>query len=171
MAMDSNGVLWYGCMTFVPEHKYVGARLYMWDFLHGKEPFDCGFLGTPTRTVSITAEMQIYDDVLFVSDGNHTSHTDTPCGILAIDLNEFKTALGTEKRIMSHDYINYLPYQYEARFWYPKNDFDDCLRLYTDYYSKTVKYFEKFVSDNYPRPKFSHGSGVSVWERFWKYCG
>lgn len=165
MAMDSEGVLWYGCMSFVPEHRYVGARLYMWDFLHGKEPRDCGFLGTPARTLSITAEMRIRDDVLYISDGNHTSHCDMPAGILAIDLCEFKAALDTEPRIMSHDYVNYLPFQYEAREWYPKSDFDECLKLYTDYYENTVKYFGKFVSDNSPRPKFAHASGVSVWER------
>ncbi|MBE6643952.1 MAG: hypothetical protein E7612_01075 [Ruminococcaceae bacterium] len=165
MAFDSKGVLWYGCMTFVPEHKYAGARLYMWDFLNGKDPVDCGFLGSRERTVSITAEMQIRDDVLYVSDGNHTGHCDTPSGILAIDLEEFVPALKTEKRLMSHDYINYLPYQYEAREWYPKSDFDDCLKLYNSYYENTIKYFEEFVADNSPRPKFSHASGVSVWEK------
>ena len=165
MALDSKGVMWYGCMTFVPEHKYVGARLYMWDFLNGKEPVDCGFLGTPERTLSITAEMQIRDDVLYISDGNHTSHKDTPCGILAIDLNEFVPALKTEKRLMSHDYVNYLPYQYEAREWYPKDDFEECLRLYDDYYDNTIRYFGKFVKDNSPRPSVLHASGVSVWEK------
>lgn len=165
MAFDSKGVMWYGCMTFASSQKYVGARLYYWDFLHGGEPCDCGFLGTPERTVSITAEMQIRDDVLYISDGNHTSHEDTPSGIMAIDLREFVPALKTEPRLMSHDYVNYLPYQYEAREWYPKGDFDECLKLYEDYYDNTVKYFEKFVSDNSPRPKFSHTSSISVWEK------
>ena len=165
MAFDSKGVMWYGCMTFVPGHRYVGARLYMWDFLHGGEPVDCGFLGTPARTLSITAEMQIRDDVLYVSDGNHTSHCDTPCGIMAIDLDEFVPALGTEKRLMSHDYVNYLPYQYEAREWYPKDDFDKCLALYDEHYEGTVKYFERFVKDNFPRPTALHASGISVWEK------
>lgn len=165
MAFDSKGVMWYGCMTFVPEHRYVGARLYMWDFLHGGEPVDCGFLGTPKRTVSITAEMRIYDDVLYISDGNHTSHEDTPCGIMAIDLKEFVPALKTEKRIMSHDYVNYLPYQSEALDWYPKDDLNECLALYSDYYNKTVKHFAKFLKDNSPRPTVSSATGVSVWER------
>ena len=165
MAFDSKGVMWYGCMTFVPGHRYVGARLYMWDFLHGGEPVDCGFLGTPARTLSITAEMQIRDDVLYISDGNHTSHRDTPCGIMAIDLNEFVPALKTEARLMSYDYVNYLPYQYEAREWYPKDDFDHLEKLYDEYYEGTVKYFEKFVKDNLPRPTALHASGVSVWER------
>lgn len=165
MAIDSKGVMWYGCMTYVPEHGYVGARLYMWDFLSGKEPVDCGFLGTPERTVSITAEMRIHNDVLYISDGNHTSHCDTPSGILAIDLDEFVPALETEKRIMSHDYINYLPYQYEAREWYPKSDFEDCLNLYNEHFKNTKQYFAKFLVDNSPRPNFSHASGVSVWER------
>jgi len=165
MAFDSKGVMWYGCMTFVPEHRYVGARLYMWDFLNGKEPVDCGFLGTKERTLSITAEMRIVNDVLFISDGNHTSYCDTPCGILAIDLDEFVPALKTEKRLMSHDYVNYLPYQYEAREWYPKDDFDECLALYNKYYENTIKFFKVFLADNSPRPKFSHASGISVWEK------
>ena len=164
MAFDSKGVMWYGCMTFASSQKYVGARLYYWDFLNGGEPVDCGFLGTPNRTISITAEMQIRDDVLYISDGNHTSHEDTPCGIMAIDLREFVPALETEERLYSHDYVNYLPYQAEAREWYPKGDFEECLKLYDDYYDNTVKYFEKFVSDNSPRPKFAKTSGVSLWE-------
>ena len=165
MAFDSKGVMWYGCMTFVPGHRYVGARLYYWDFLHGGEPVDCGFIGTPERTISITAEMQIRDDVLYISDGNHTSHKDTPCGIMALDLDKFVPALKTEPRLTSYDYVNYLPYQYEAREWYPKDDFDQLLALYDDHYENTVKYFEKFVKDNSPRPTFLHTCGVSVWER------
>ena len=165
MAFDSKGVLWYGCMTFVPEHRYVGARLYMWDFLNGKEPVDCGFLGTKERTLSITAEMYIRNDVLFISDGNHTSHVDTPCGILAIDLEKFVPALKTEKRLMSHDYINYIPYQQQASLWYPKSDFEECIAKYEEYYEDTVKYFAQFVKDNSPRPTFKSAYGVSVWER------
>lgn len=165
MAFDSKNRLWYGCMTFIPGHRYVGARLYMWDFLNGKEPVDCGFLGTPKRTLSITAEMHIVNDVLFISDGNHTSDCDTPCGIVAIDLNTFVPALETEKRIFSHDYVNYLPYQLEAIKWYPKDDFDDCLERYCRFYKDTVKYFDKFLNDNAYRHPFAHACGVSVWQK------
>ena len=84
MAFDSKGRLFSGCMTYVPHHRYVGARLYMWDFLHGGEPIDCGFIGTPERTLSITAEVHIIDDVLYISDGNHTSDRDLPCGVIAM---------------------------------------------------------------------------------------
>lgn len=165
MAFDCKSRLWYGCMTFVPEHRYVGARLYMWDFLNGKEPVDCGFLGTPKRTLSITAEMHIVDNVLYISDGNHTSDKDTPCGILAIDLDKFIPALETEKRIYSHDYINYLPYQDEARQWYPKDDFDLCLDRYCKYFHDTVQYFEQFTKDNSFRYPFPHACGVSIWQK------
>ena len=165
MAFDSQNRMWYGCMTFVPEHRYVGARLYMWDFLNGKDPVDCGFLGTPERTLSITAEMHIVNDVLFISDGNHTSHVDTPCGILAIDLNEFVPALETAPRIMSHDYVNYLPYQDEARQWYPKDDFDACLKVYCQYYRDTIRYFDQFGKTNAYRHPFPHACGVSVWQQ------
>ena len=109
-------------MTFVSHHRYVGARLYMWDFLNGKEPVDCGFLGTKKHTLSITAEMHIIDDVLYISDGNHTSDVDFPCGIMVIELDKFVTALDSEERIPSHDYVNYLPYQDSARMWYPKEE-------------------------------------------------
>lgn len=170
MAMDNEGVLWYGCMTFVPTHKYVGARLFKWDFLHGGEPIDCGFLGTPERTLSITAEMYIRDDVIYISDGNHTSHVDTPCGIIVIDLEKFRPALKSEERLMSHDYVNYLPYQEEALDWYPKNDLDKCLALYDEYFENTVKYFGRFVKENNAKANFAKVSGVSVWERIGRGC-
>ena len=165
MAFDSKGRMWYGCMSFIPRHRYVGARLYMWDFLHGGEPVDCGFLGTKERTLSITAEMHIVDDVLYISDGNHTSDKDTPSGIIAIELDKFVPALKTEKRIPSHDYVNYLPYQAEALEWYPLDDLDDCLKKYDKYYNDTVLYFEKFLKENAFRKPFSSASGISVWER------
>lgn len=164
MAFDSKKRLWYGCMTFTPKHRYVGARLYMWDFLSGKEPVDCGFLGTPLRTLSITAEMHIVDDVLYISDGNHTSDVDTPCGILEIELDKFVPALETEERIFSHDYVNYIPYQEEASKFYPKNDFDECMKRYDKYFNDTVLYFDKFLKDNAYRHAFAGTSAISVWE-------
>lgn len=165
MAFDSQNRLWYGCMTFIPGHRYVGARLYMWDFLNNCEPIDCGFLGTPKRTISITAEMHIVNDVLYISDGNHTSDCDTPCGILAIDLDKFVPALDTEPRIMSHDYVNYIPYQKEACKWYPLDDFDECMERYDKYYNNTVLFFDKFLRDNAYRYPFPHACGVSVWQK------
>ena len=165
MAFDSKGRLFYGCMTYVPHHRYVGARLYMWDFLHGGEPIDCGFLGTPERTLSITAEMHIIDDVLYISDGNHTSDRDLPCGVLAIELDKFVPALDTEKRILSHDYVNYLPYQEAALDWYPKDDIAECLARYEKTYRDTFLYFEDFRKENAYRQSFGGVSAVSVWER------
>lgn len=165
MAFDSKGRMWYGCMTFVPHHRYVGARLYMWDFLNGKEPLDCGFLGSPKRTLSITAEMHILDDVLYISDGNHSSFEDTPSAIMAIELDKFVPAIETEKRIPSHDFLNYLPYQKEALSWYPKDDLDECLKKYDDYYENTILYFEEFVKTNSARHPFKKASGISLWEK------
>ena len=165
MAFDSQGRMWYGCMTFTPEIKYSGARLYMWDFLHGKEPVDCGFLGTPLRTVSITAEMRIADDILYISDGNHTSDHDTPCGILAIDLREFLPALEADvPRPYSHDYINYLPFPAKCAAVYPKDDYADCVARWNGYYERTVLKFRQFVKDNAYRHPFPHVSGASVWQ-------
>lgn len=165
MAMDSKGRLWYGCQTFIPEHRYVGCRLYMWDFLNGQEPVDCGFLGTTKRTLSISAEMRIVNDVLIISDGNHTSDCDTPCGILAIDLDEFVPALATEKRIFSHDYVNYLPYPESCFAYYPKDDLADCMARYQKTYDETIRYFLQFHVDNNVHYTFAHVSSASVWER------
>jgi len=165
MAFDSKGRLWYGCQTFIPEHRYVGARLYMWDFLNGKEPVDCGFVGTEKRTLSICAEMHILNDVLLISDGNHTSDVDMPCGILAIDLDQFVPALETEKRIFSHDYVNYLPYPESCLQYYPKDDLDACLERYHKYYQDTVKYFLQFVKDNNIHYPFRHTGSASVWQK------
>ena len=164
MAFDSKGRLFYGCMTYVPHHRYVGARLYMWDFLHGGEPIDCGFIGTPERTLSITAEVHIIDDVLYISDGNHTSDRDLPCGVIAIELDKFVPALKTEKRLLSHDYVNYLPYQEAALDWYPKDDIEECLARYEKTYRDTFLYFEDFRKENAYRHSFNGVSAVSVWE-------
>ena len=165
MDFDSKGRLWYGVMTFVPHHRYVGARLFMWDFLNGREPIDCGFLGTPERTLSITAEVHIVDDVLYISDGNHTSDRDTPAGIIEIDIEKFLPALETEERIFSHDYVNYLPYQVEATAWYPKDDLADCLARYDRTYRESFLYFEDFHRINAYRHPFPAVSAISVWEQ------
>ena len=165
MDFDSKGRLWYGVMTFVPHHRYVGARLYMWDFLNGKEPVDCGFLGTPERTLSITAEVHIVDDVLYISDGNHTSDRDLPAGIIEIDIEKFLPALETEERLFSHDYVNYLPYQVEATEWYPKDDLAECLARYDRTYRETFLAFEEFHKVNAYRHPFPAVSAVSVWEQ------
>ena len=164
MDFDSQGRLWYGCMTFVPGIKYSGAKLFMWDFLNGRDPVDCGFLGTPKRTIAITSELHIVNDVLYVSDSNHVCDRDLPCGILAIDLDEFVPALETAPRIFSHDYINYLPYPAECFKYYPKDDFDDCFARWSAYYKDTVQYYERFTRDNAPRYPYAAACGVSVWE-------
>lgn len=165
MAFDSQNRMWYGCLTFVPHHKYVGARLYMWDFLNGKEPVDFGFLGTEKRTLSITAEMHIVDDVLYISDGNHTSYEDGASAILAIDINDFLKAAETEERLYSHDFVNYLPYQSEALDWYPKDDLKECLEKYDEYYKNTVLYFEEFVKQNNAHSSFKEKKALCLWEK------
>ena len=165
MAMDSKGRLWYGCQTFIPELRYVGDRLYMWDFLSGKAPVDCGFLGTPKRTLSISAEIRVVNDVLIISDGNHTSHEETLCGILAIDLEQFVPALETEKRLFSHDYINYLPYPEKCLEYYPKDDLDECLNHFHKFYKETIQYFLQFHKDNTVHFPFPHRCGASVWQQ------
>ena len=125
MDFDSEGRLWYGCMTFTKQIKYAGMRLYMWDFLNGKDPVDLGFLGSKKRTLSISAEFDIFDDVIYISDGNHTSDEELYCGIIAIDLKEFIPAIETEERIPSHDYMNYLPFPLECSKYYPLDDYEE----------------------------------------------
>ena len=163
MDFDSQGRLWYGCMTFTPQIKYAGVRLYMWDFLNGKDPVDLGFLGTEKRTLSITAEFNIYDDVIYISDGNHTSDKDMYCGIISIDLREFVPAIETEKRIPSHDYMNYLPYPLECSKYYPKDDFEENWDKFYDKYLFEQK-MKKFLEDNYYIKPYPEVKAISYWE-------
>lgn len=168
MAFDSKGRMWYGCHAVTPEIRFAGAKLYMWDFLHGKNPVDCGFLGTPKRTVSLVAEMKMLKgDVLVVTDGNHTSDADTPCGILAIELDKFVPALEDPAypRVNSHDYVNYLPYPESNWKYYPKDDFAECYARYAKYYRDTVLRFRRFSAENAYRISSDGASGISVWER------
>lgn len=164
MAFDSVGRMWYGCMTFASKVKYAGVRLYMWDFLHGKDPVDCGFLGSEKRTVSISAEMRIVDDVLYVSDGNHTWHGDTPSGLVVIDLKKFVPALtdGTP-RLASRDYVNYLPFPGSEEY-YPLPDWDEKLEKYLEFNKNVVEYFRDFLEENAFRVKNLGTVGVSFWQ-------
>jgi hypothetical protein len=73
--------------------------------------------------------------------------------------------LETEERIASHDFVNYIPYQAEAREFYPKDDFDECMRRYDDYFENTVLKFKKFARDNAYRRVYPKACAVSVWER------
>ena len=165
MAVDSKKRLWYGVMTHVPGIRFAGARLFMWDFLNGKDPVDCGFMGTTKQTIAIPSEMYIVNDVLFISDSNHMSDHDVACGIMAIDLNEFVPALETAPRIFSHDYMNYIVYPEQCHKYYPKDDFAACYDRWDKYFKETVSYFNKFAVDNAFRVANNGTAGVSVWEK------
>jgi len=163
MDFDSQGRLWYGCMTFTPKVKYAGVRLYMWDFLKGKDPVDLGFLGSKKRTISISSEFNIYDDVIYISDSNHTSDKDEYCGIMSIDLKEFVPAIETEERIPSHDYMNYMVFPLECSKYYPKDDFEENWAKYYKKYEFEVE-MQKFMSQNvYIRP-YPELKPISYWE-------
>ena len=164
MDFDSQGRLWYGCMTTAPLTNYCGARLFMWDFLNGKEPIDLGFLGTKLRTISVTAEFNIYDDVIFVSDGNHRSHEDLYCGIMSIDLREFVPAIETEERIPSHDYVVYMPYPLECSKYYPLDDFEEN---WNKFYVKSEfnQRMRKFNEENRHFTTFPEVKSISYWEK------
>lgn len=165
MAVDSKKRLWYGVMTHVPGIRFAGARLFMWDFLNGKEPVDCGFMGTPKQTIAIPSEMYIVDDVLYISDSNHIADKEVACGIMAIDLDEFVPALETAPRILSHDYMNYIVYPEECHRYYPKDDFAECYDRWDRYFKETVSYFAQFAVDNAFRVANNGAAAVSVWEK------
>lgn len=165
MAMDNKNRLWYGVMTHVPGIRFAGARLYMWDFLNGKDPVDCGFMGTTKNTIAIPTEMHIVDNVLYIADSNHMADRDYTCGIMAIDLDEFVPALETAPRIFSHDYMNYIVYPEECHKYYPKDDFAECYARWDKYSKETLAYFAQFAIDNAYRVDCNSVAAVSVWEK------
>lgn len=167
LCFDGQKRMWYTCQAVTPHVRFAGAKLYMWDFLRGKAPVDCGFLGTPLRTASLVAEMRVVGNLLIATDGNHTSDRDTPCGLIAIDLEKFVPALQdpSSPRLMTHDYVNYLPYPAESFAWYPKDDFAECFERYVKYDREVVQRFRRFVKENAFRISAEGASGLSVWER------
>ena len=168
MAFDSRGRMWYGCCTVTPTVSFAGVRLYMWDFLHGAKPRDCGFLGSPVRTVSEMASMKMMPgDVLVCSDGNHNSWKDDACGILAIDLTKFVPALDDPEapRPMTSDIVNYLPYDPSNWKLYPKDDWDEVYAKYAVRYEKVVCGRRRFLKANPFRVPKEGSSGLSVWEK------
>ena len=168
LAIDSKNRFWYGCLVVTPTIKYAGAKLFMWDFFNGKDPVDCGYLGTPaTHTLSLTAEMRILNDVLVISDGNHTSYEEKPCGILAIELEPFVAALNDPKtpRVNSHDFINYLVYPKSCWSEYPKDDMEACVERYKAYDRDYVRRFVTLAETSPYRHPYAAVKGISVWER------
>ena len=167
LAIDAQNRFWYGCLVVTPTIKYAGAKLFMWDYFNGKKPVDCGYLGTPaTHTLSLTAEMRIVGDTLVISDGNHTSYEEKPCGILAIELTPFVAALNDPKtpRVNSHDFINYLVYPKSCWSEYPKDDMDACIARYQAYDKEFIQRFRTLGETSRYRYPFASAKGVSVWE-------
>ena len=167
LAVDSRRRFWYASLVMTPTIKYAGAKLYMWDFFNGRDPVDCGYLGTTKHTISTAAEMRIVDDVLYISDGNHTSHEEYPCGIMAIDLAPFCAALADPKtpRIKSHDYVNYLVFPKSCWKHYPKGDMDECRAKYAKYDRDVIQRFRALGKSSWYRHPFASASGLSVWEK------
>ena len=168
MAFDSKGRMWYGVSTVTPTVHFCGIKLFMWDFLHGKAPVDCGFLGTPLRTVSEMASMTVMPgDILVCSDGNHVSWKEDACGIVAIELDRFVPALSdaSAPRPFSHDFVNYLPYPVSCWRHYPKDDLGDCLAKFAVRYDEVLVGYRRFTGANPFRICSKGASGVSVWER------
>ncbi|MBQ3529161.1 MAG: hypothetical protein IJA47_01560 [Oscillospiraceae bacterium] len=165
MAIDSKKRLWYSCMLEIPGVGQAGSKLYMWDFLNGKEPVDCGFLGTEKQTICIPSEMHICDDVLYIADSNHVGIKDVPGGILVIDLKEFVPALETAPRVMSHDYINYLPFPAECSKYYPMDDFAERKASWDQHRKEKAGRVQQFQEENNCRVAANSTASVSVWEK------
>ena len=168
MAFDSEGRLWYGVSIVTPTVHFCGIKLFMWDFLRGGRPIDCGFLGSPLRTVSEMASMKVMPgDILVCSDGNHVSWKEDACGIVAIELRKFVPALSdpTAPRPYSHDFVNYLPYPDSCMTLYPKDDLKECLEKFAVRYNETLVGYRKFIKANPYRIPNAGASGVSVWEQ------
>lgn len=111
---DSSGRIWYATMTYDSMSREIGCRLHCWDVFNGKKSVDYGFIGTPaTRTPLCVAELMIYDDVIYIADGNHMLD---PVGIVSIDTR----ILGGEKPFCP-DSIIFRAYKNADRL-YPGND-------------------------------------------------
>ena len=167
MDFDSQGRLWFACMGFACiDGRYFEwcSRLYMWDIKNNKKPIDLGIIGTPKRSVVVTAELNIHDDVIYISDGNHSNPDSLYCGIMAIELKKFLPAIESENRIPSHDFINYAVFPEECSKYYPKDDYLDCV---TEYFNKKhidLVNLQKFKANNPFILKYSELNSVSYWE-------
>jgi len=168
MDFDSEGRLWYSCMMFgvVDDVAFEwGARLYMWDIFNGKAPVDVGFIGSEKRSVVVTAEFNIHNDVIYISDGNHSNVDDLYCGILAIDLKEFVPEIERGERIPSGDYINYMLFPASCAKYYPKDDLDARIEEYYEKrYIRAAEWREFGRRNPYYMP-CSEKIAVSYWEK------
>ncbi len=164
MAMDSKGRLWYGCMTHINSVRYMGAKLYVWDFKNGKEPIDCGFIGTDYRTVSIPSEIRIVDGYLIISDSNHTQPEKNPTGVVSIDIEKFYEAVVSGKRGgYSTDIVTYLPYPEECFKVFP-GDAEKAYKHFEKWYYDVQVVDDKFGVDNTFRTCFKDMYGISFYK-------
>ncbi|MBR2432094.1 MAG: hypothetical protein IKB23_04180, partial [Clostridia bacterium] len=167
MDFDSQGRLWYSCMGYVKADGRLFewcSRLYMWDFKNGKKPRDFGIIGSKIRSIVVTAEFNIHDDVIYLSDGNHANGDSLYCGIMAIDIKGFLAAADTEERIPSHDFINYAVFPVSCHKYYPKNDLLDMIvDCYNKRHAEVKKIFE-FHKTNPCIMDYPKTYAVSYWE-------
>ena len=162
--LDSSGCLWF-CSNIRLDHNsenYAGSRLYKWDVKKDKEKIDFGFIGTPgQRTVALCAQASIYNDLLFVTDGNHF---DNPVGIVEIDLNKMTEDKIKAERPLSTDPLVYMHIK----------DSDKYFPLGNGEYERLVKAPIKFCEDCYKDKdiqiannsyaSFNSMTGVALWE-------
>jgi hypothetical protein len=107
IAVDSTGTLWYG-VTFRSSKtsclgiSCLGIYLYSMDIENHGSPVCHGLLGSRKRSIFCISEMDIRDDVLYISDTNHGFD---PAGFFSVDLRELRRGADTP---MSLDPANYI---------------------------------------------------------------
>ncbi len=166
MAMDSKGRLWYGCMVHADSARYFGAKLYVWDFQNGKEPVDCGYIGSDYRTVTIPSEIRIVDDYLVISDSNHTQPENNPTGVVSIDINKFYEAAVVEGKRggYSTDIVTYLPFPEENLELFP-GDLEAAYKNFENWYHNVWRADIKFGDDNNFRTPLNDLHGISFYKQ------
>ena len=76
----------------------------------------------------------------------------------------FLPAIETEKRIPSHDYMNYLPYPLECAKYYPKDDFEENWNKFYKKY-EFEQGMQKFLKENNYIYNYPEVKTISYWEQ------
>ena len=161
--LDSKGCIWFCSntrMDYFAEY-WAGSRLYKWDVKNGKTKVDFGFIGTARRTVALCAQASIYNDVLFVTDGNHLEN---PVGIVEIDLSKMTEDKIDSKRPLSSDPLVYLHIKDSSRY-FPLGDEE-----YNRLVEEPMRFCEESYKDkliqnaNNSYASFKSMTGTALWE-------
>ena len=162
--MDSSGCIWF-CSNVRVDYNteyWAGSRLYKWDIRNGKKKVDFGFIGTPQqRTVALCAQASIYNDILFVTDGNHF---DNPVGIVEIDLSKMTEDRINSARPLSADPLVYM-FVKDSSQYFPLGQKD-----YEKLVEEPMRFCEAAYKDkeiqnvNNSYASFKSMTGTALWE-------